>query len=72
MRHRNLVTIDLVAMRRRDKCPPRRVQMRDELVAKEIKIDPFGSAASFGAAEQRSIVCPRRRQVMYRDGKMKG
>ncbi len=69
MRHRHLLPIDPVVM---DRGLLARIEVRDELMAEEIKIDPFRGAATLGAPQQLSIEGAGGRQVVYGNGEVKG
>ncbi|NBS95806.1 MAG: hypothetical protein EBT08_06580 [Betaproteobacteria bacterium] len=47
-------------------------QMRNDLVAKEIKIDPFGRASALGAAQQFAIKSAGSDQIVDGEGEVKG
>ncbi len=45
--------------------------MRDDLMAEEIEVHPFGARASFGTAEQAAIEGAGFGKIAYRKRKMK-
>ena len=45
--------------------------MRDDLMAEEIEVHPFGARASFGTAEQMAIEGAGFGKIAHRKGKMK-
>ena len=69
MRYRHIMAINRVGVF--IAWPSALDQMRDDLVAVEIEIDPLLAAASLGAAEQTAIKPPGRSQIMDRKGEMK-
>src|SRR5579862_805870 len=68
MGHGHLVTVDLIVMAR---CMRLWIKVCDELVAEEIKVDPFVRTAPLGASQRLAIECPRRGQIVHRNGKVK-
>jgi hypothetical protein len=66
--YRHVITIDraggaVAAFRGR--------QVRHDLVAVEIEVDPLGAAAAFGAAEQAAVKAPRFFEILHRKGQVK-
>ena len=49
-----------------------RVEMRHELMTKEIEVDPLLAAAPFRAAEEPAVERARRGQVVNRHGEVEG
>ena len=68
MGHRHLVAVDLVANTGADSIGR---QMRDNLMAMEIEVDPMVSAAALRAVEQAPVEVARGSQVVDRKGNMK-
>jgi hypothetical protein len=67
VRHRDVMAIHRVMVWLR---LPARIEVRDQLVAEEIEVDPLGRAATLGAAQLPAVELARRGQVMYGNGKM--
>ena len=68
MRHGHVVAVDRVVDGRAGSAVDR--QVRDELVAEEVEVDPLGGAAAFGAAEQLAIEPARVAQAANGYGQM--
>jgi len=70
VRHRHIVAVDGVAVRRCDRHA--RIQMGDDLMAVKIEVDPGFAAAALRATEQLAIEGAGGCQVMDGKGEMKG
>src|SRR5262245_9518233 len=66
VRHRHLLAVDFVETRR----PPRGIEMRDELMAEEVEVDPLVRAAALGTTEQPTVERARCGQIVNRNRKM--
>ena len=68
MAHRNFLAIDMIMIFVSGLV---RASMRDDLMAEEIEVHPFGARASFGTAEQAAIEGAGLGKIAYRKRKMK-
>ena len=68
MRHRHSMAIDRIVYRMRVHIG---VEMRDKLVAIEVKIDPVIRRAPFAAAQNIAVKGACRRKIMHRKGEVK-
>lgn len=69
MRHRHVMAVDGIAERR---MPAPRLQMRHDLMAEQVKIDPVLGASPFRTAEHATIESPRRGKVIDRESDVEG
>ena len=69
MRHRYLLAIYGIGSL--NMASVRTIQVRDQLMTKQVEIHPLAAAASFRTTEQAAVERTRRSQVVHRNGKMK-
>ena len=69
MTHGNVLAIDRIACTGTSRIGR---EMRDDLMAVQVEVDPVIGAPPFSTAEQAAIESARRRQIVDREGEMKG
>ena len=67
MRHRHVMSVDRVRDRKR---LGRRIEMRDDLVAEQVEIDPVIGAAPLRATEHATVKGARGGEIVDREGEM--
>ncbi len=67
----HIVAVDGITLARTVPRGGVRLQMRDDLVAEEIEVDPFSRTAAFRAAEHRAVEAARCREIIYGERNVK-